>query len=469
MKANHMREELQHALPFYTLVDDCIEGEYAIKRGGEQYLKRAVGIPDSIYDSYKFRAEFLPAAEKTLNSFVALLTRRTASFDASEKMKSYIKQNGMDTSGLSLFSYTKASLQEIFKSGRVGFFVDYHNIDNNIESLADYEKSRNRAVACIYPSKSIINWKYKNGKLVLVVLKEFVKEESDDFFVDNTVEQNRVLRIDERGVCIQEIYRKDKNKRWELFDVKNMIVNNKMLTSIPFIIQNYDGSNPDTVPVPPLYDICSINIKHYGNSADYQSALHVLGSPTPILKKNKAMATYDEDGENDDDEVFTIGHGFTNVIDISESFEIVEMSGNGLQRLEYSMLQCVENMAKAGARFLQSEKNVGESFETQYLRRSGEYSMLASVAQAVSHCVTRVLEMIQVWEFNSSETIELEIHSNFNNQPDSAEMINILVNLYLNDALPYSDLYDRLQANSLVNKANTAEEAIEKIKIENGM
>lgn len=462
-KVNYTKPELMNMLPFYEIVEDCTEGQFAIKAKGEQYLTRDHGVPQKMYDSYKKRAMFLPATERTIDGFVGLLTRKNQTLNGSERFKDFIMNKGIDSSGTSIFDFTKQELVYKFMYGRVGKFVDYLQVQE-VRNRAEFENSENRPVASIYNPRSIINWKYKNGKLVLVVLEEVTSEENpDDIFKDIEIKQYRVLKINEEGFYSQDIYRKG-SEGYELYDTIDVVVNNERLTSIPFIIENYDGTHPNSVPKPPLLDLCTINISHYNNSADQEASIHIANQATFVLKMKDREVQYDDEGNEVKEKPFVLGSSYVNVIGEEEDFNVVESNGNGLDKLRTIMQDKVNDMAKIGARFLQNDKNVAETFETEYMRRAGEFSMLSSIANSSSESTRRVLEMMQYWKFGSNDDIEFKIHANFNMQSHSTEELTMMLQGVVNGKITLEDFYKALQRNELVDKTNTIEDVKEKLQ-----
>lgn len=461
----HIKSKLFDMFQNYEIVEDCVEGADKIKEKGEQYLIKDVGTRRDLYNNYKRRANFLPATERTIDGFVGLLTRKNQTFNADDRFKDFIDNNGMDASGTSIFDYTKQELIYKIMYGRVGKFVDYLEIDE-VNTLSDLENSRNRPVASIYSPRSIINWKYQYGKLSLVVLEEDVAiNDPDNIFRDITIKQYRVLRLDENGLYIQEIYRKNQEtKEYEVFSSLNVFVNNRRLSTIPFIIENYDGTHPDNIPKPPLLDLCSINISHYNNSADLEASIHIANQATMVLKLKPKDSEYDEDGEEIKPQPFVIGSSYVNVIENDEDFQIVESSGAGIERLRTIMQDKVNDMAKIGARFLQNDKNVAESFETEYIRRSGEFSMLSSIANSSSQSTQKILEMMNYWQFGGIEEVEFKIHSNFNMQAHTTEELNMMLQGVINGKVALDDLYKALKRNDLVDKTRDIEDVREMLE-----
>lgn len=467
MKADYIRPELNALINEYQIVKDCYQGEIAVKKQGKLYLKQSIGMADHLYEDIKYRAKFLPVLNRAIDGFVGLLTKKTASFTASERMMDFIDSKGVNMKKSSLYDIEKNIIEEVMTYGRVGIFTDYVVVDN-VQSKADLNKTRNRPVMSVYSSPNIINWNFDDtGILNLVVLKEYIKVDTEDMFIKKSKVQYRALVLD-GGIYKQYIFRKDEGaKELYIHDSYDVIVNNKTLDFIPFEIVNYDGSDPDTVPNPPLLDMCSINLKHYFLSADYYGALHMVSIPTPFYKKDRSEQTVpekDDNGEYIEEDTMVLGFGKMNVIGLNEDVFYLEYSGQGLERIETAMDTLVADMAKIGARFLQNDKAVGESFETEYIRRSGEYSMLASIGVTVSKAIERSLKMMQIWAFNSDDDLEFKIKTNFASNNISDAQLNTLMQLYINQALPYNDLYKALQDAELVDRLKTGEEALAQVR-----
>jgi hypothetical protein len=144
------------------------------------------------------------------------------------------------------------------------------------------ESGEVRPTIKVVPPRDCINWRVKRrgAKLILslVVFREdYISE--DDGFETKKKDQWRVLRIDPAtDTVVIEVYRnKIGTKADETYFPRDFT--GAPLTEVPFTFVGAVNNDPKSDAMP-MYDLCSINIGHYRNSADYEEAVYLLGQPT---------------------------------------------------------------------------------------------------------------------------------------------------------------------------------------------
>jgi hypothetical protein len=296
-----VRSELVRLQPAYCMIRDCIEGELAVKgilqngpealvedskgltyngMGSQSYLpnvqraKRYLPQPNpedqsqeniNRYVSYVQRAVFYNVTGRTLEGLAGQIFLRDPIFEIPEMLQSLLKD--ADGKGVALHQLAKRAVRWVLAYGRCGLHVDYPSVDRaTVKQLKDGQIS---PIVTVYEPWNVINWRTVelNGKRVLslVVLREFVEDETDQFET-KLVEQYRILRLDvNTGTHTVEVYSKDGDtlKSRGVFEPKDG--DGKPLVGIPFCFVGSEAN--DAIPDnPPLYDLATLNIAHYRNS-----------------------------------------------------------------------------------------------------------------------------------------------------------------------------------------------------------
>ena len=168
-------------------------------------------------------------------------------------------------------------------------FVDYPQTDGEVKKSDAIDAS----IIC-YDPKSIINWRVEKvgneNKFTLIVIEEeMTKIDPEDQFKTNQVKEWHVLEL------VDGVYTKS---RWEKVTgikvAEDAFVVIEDSISIP---TKGDGSTWDTIPFTfigssnndsdidqsPTYDLATLNIGHYRNSADYEESVFVVGQPMYLL------------------------------------------------------------------------------------------------------------------------------------------------------------------------------------------
>lgn len=297
----YIRPEVAKLFPQYYLIRDAIAGEVAVKAAKEKYLPK----PDKTkndeaarqrYEDYISRAVFYNVTRRTLAGLAGQVFMRDPVIKLPSQLA--VLETNVSGAGVNLKQQSKKALNYALAYSRCGLHVDYPATDEEGGvTVADIEANRVRPTINLYSPMEIINWRLvEDGaeeKLSLVVLFETYVN-SDDGFEVKTSGQFRVLRLDENGHYVQEIWREPsptnadgsavpKGKNWARHEIVTPKgPNGEPLDYIPFMFIGSDNNDasPDN---PNFYDIASLNMAHYRNSADYEESCFIVGQPTPVL------------------------------------------------------------------------------------------------------------------------------------------------------------------------------------------
>jgi len=294
-----IRPELSKLLPQYYLIRDCLSGEPTIKGARTVYLPMPNAEDQSKenkarYDSYLKRAVFYNVTRRTLNGLVGQVFMR----DPVVKVPSLLNpivENASGT-GVSLLQQSKKALSLTLAYSRAGLLVDYPEVPEGGATIADLEAGRVRPTITTYSPQEIINWRLtERGAeeiLSLVVLAESYTFADDGFEMKNAA-QFRVLKLDENGEYVMEVWSEPQPSAWDgsktpkgNFQLSKVLrprgADGLPLREIPFSFVGSENNDPQP-DNPNLYDLASINVAHYRNSADYEESCFIVGQPTPVL------------------------------------------------------------------------------------------------------------------------------------------------------------------------------------------
>lgn len=294
-----IRPELSKLLPQYYLIRDCISGEPTIKGAKSLYLPMPNAEDQSKenkarYENYLKRAVFYNVTRRTLNGLVGQVFMR----DPVVKVPSLLNpvvENASGT-GVSLSQQSKKTLSLALAYSRAGLLVDYPEVHEGGATVADLEAGRVRPTITTYSPQEIINWRLtERGAeeiLSLVVLAESYTFADDGFEMKNAA-QFRVLKLDENGEYVMEIWSEPTPTAWagdktpkgnfqRTKEIRPKGSDGLPLREIPFTFVGSENNDPQP-DNPNLYDLASINVAHYRNSADYEESCFIVGQPTPVL------------------------------------------------------------------------------------------------------------------------------------------------------------------------------------------
>lgn len=294
-----IRPELSKLLPQYYLIRDCLSGEPTIKGARTVYLPMPNAEDQSKenkarYESYVKRAVFYNVTRRTLNGLVGQVFMRDPVIKVPSLLNTVV-ENASGT-GVNLIQQSKKTLSLALGYSRAGLLVDYPETPEGGATIADLEAGRVRPTITTYSPQEIINWRLtERGAeeiLSLVVLAESYTFADDGFEMKNAA-QFRVLKLDENGECVMEVWSEPQPSSWNgdktpkgNFQLSKQIrpkdADGNPLREIPFTFVGSENNDP-APDNPNLYDLASLNVAHYRNSADYEESCFIVGQPTPVL------------------------------------------------------------------------------------------------------------------------------------------------------------------------------------------
>lgn len=449
MPVNSTHAQYGAAKPQWARCRDAIAGQDAVYAQGAIYLPKLSGGTQAHYDAYRGRALFYNATGRTLDGMTGLIFRKEIEVEIPAGLQVYA--DDIDLSGTSLLSFAETVVDNLIAVGRIGVLVDYSSVEVNPVTTAEAESVGLRSYACIYPTESIISWRVgKYSQLLEVRLKECKQVPGKDEWETAEVEQYRVLDLFENKYRVR-IFEIIKNKD-VLISTTFPLMNNKNLDYIPFLVCNTNGLGMD-VQKPPLLDLVDVNLSHYRMTADYRHGLHFTGLPTAVVTGHTM-------GENE-----TLAIGSSNAWVFSEEnakAAYLEFQGAGLSQIKDALDGDEQKMASLGARMLAADKKATETAETASIHRSGENSVLASIANSGSQLLTKVMTWLAEWA-GVAGTIKITLNTDYLPVGMSAEEITSLIQAWQSGAISKQCLFDNLKRGEVVAEDTDFDEEEEKI------
>lgn len=464
MAANvaYIRVELAALWEQYRVIRDALAGETAVKAKRELYLP----IPNSHlaakrdektlanYANYLRRANFVNFTRKTLRGLVGEVMQRDPKKELPTSAPFKAIDQNASGDGVSLDQTAKKSLQFTLAYSRGGLLVDYPTFENGA-SKEQIEEGEAYPTITVYSPMSIINWRHiqrgAKSVLSLVVIAEPFWFDDDGFEMKRGC-QFKVLRLNELGNYVMEIWRENVPTVWSGEDIpkrkdfhqKDTFIpkgkDGQPLTEIPFI---FTGSeNNDSAPDNPnMYDIASINMAHYRNSADYEEAAFITGQPT------LAISGLDEKWYK---EIMggEINFGSKGGIALPK-----EASCELLQAEEGTMLkEAMDNkerqMVALGAKLIEA-KQVQKTATEADIDNVAANSVLAATVINVSAAITWCLKQCCIFTGDNPESIDYELNKNFSIAMLSPDQQRQVIEAWNKGAISYTEMRNALRNGGL--------------------
>jgi hypothetical protein len=141
-----------------------------------------------------------------------------------------------------------------------------------------------------------------------------------------------------------------------------------------FIGSENNDANPDN---PNMYDLASLNIAHYRNSADYEEACYIVGQPTPVLTGLTEQWYKDILGG-----CVNFGSRGGIPLPVGASADLLQASENTM--IKEAMEIKERQMVALGAKLVEQKQVQRTAFETK-VEATSEGSILSSSAKNVSN------------------------------------------------------------------------------------
>lgn len=389
----YTRSEIGVLYNKWTKIEDCLVGDERVKSKRTTYLPQPNSgdtSPDNMarYEAYLNRAVYYNVTKKTLDGLIGQVFSRDPLVAIPDRMQDMIED--ADGEGVTLDQQAKKGLAFNLSKSGFGLLVDYPITDGPI-SLAQQKEGFIRPTIVQYARSDIINWDKRKvgGKRIysLLVTKEQSSERRDGFEISSE-NRWRVMELDSAGEYIVTLYEQDETTKQYLVvegPHKPLKADGTPWREIPF---EFCGplNNDSTIDEPMLYDLASLNIAHYRNSADYEDSCYMVGQPTPYF----AGLTEQWVKKVFKDKPIQLGSRAAIPLPQGGTAGLLQAKENSMPM--EAMLHKEKQMVAMGAKLLDpgSGKNtLGEAQQEE----SGESSVLSTSAKNVSIAYTKALKL----------------------------------------------------------------------------
>lgn len=433
-------------------------GQDEVQDAGEDYLPRLDGQDDVAYNKYLKSGYLYNATGRTRQAFIGMIMRKDPDVTLPAALKTI--REDIDQEGTSLEEFAKNLVEEELTVARGGILVDFPQVDTTGMSVAETERLNLRPYAVQYQAENILfsrREKIKNvSKLVHVRLYETEEVEGDEEFEVKIIERVRVLELvpttaegEETWEYRQRVFIFDEDKKQWLEDIDaahTPKMNGRPLDEIPFIFVGGDKFR-----APHILDLVNANLQHYIQTADHRAGLKWTTRP-------QAWAT--GVGEDELTDLTMGGYQLWKLKNPQGRFGMLEYSGAGLSAMEKTLEDLKTEMATLGARMIAPDKRATETAEVHSIKRQGENSALASVANNVSEALTRTMKWMARWMGVPDTNISIVLNTDFVPAEMSADdVIKWTHALHMGTILP-QDYYHALSQGEVLDPSISIEERI---------
>jgi hypothetical protein len=363
---------------------DAYDGEDAVKAAGTVHLpalSSMTGDDDPKYIAYKQRAMFYGATHRTVEGLVGMVTRKAANIEVPDAM-SHLLEDATGT-GINMESFIANVLVEVLLMGRYSVHVD-----------RPFEGGKAYLVG--NTAESTINW----SDDYIVIAENYFEPDPKDKYNQLIVLKYREFYLEE-GILKARLWEKDTTGNWNPTELAQPTKRGDAINFIPQVFISPYGISGEVVNSP-LLSMVNVNMSHYRTYADLEHGRHFTALPTPYA----TGVDMEKDENGNVITQFNLGsEGFVLFPNANTKAGFIEFTGSGLTYLENAIKEKSDLMAVLGARLLQNQKLGVESAETARINKSGDTSIVASIAGAVESGIKKALEYIRDWDGLTGEVV----------------------------------------------------------------
>ena len=449
-----VRDELVEITPKYDLIRTLLKGEQALKDAGTKYLPAPngdVNEEEERYQDYVARAVLHNVTDRTEKGLKGQVFLRNPQVELPEIME--IFKTDANGANISLTQLAKKAVGYTIAYGRAGLFTDYPSVGTEV-TREDIASGRVRPVINLYAPWDIINWRREkiDGKsvLTLVVLREIEERELDfRIYYDRVFRVLRLIRNAMNEVCVSVTIWRETLQDPGNPESKHMVEEESYflcdsegnnLDRMPF---EFIGSenNDDIIDEPPLYDIATLNVGHWRNSADFEESAFMLGQPTPYFAGLTVAWVNNFLGDK-------IVLGSRSAVPLPENASAGLLQAQPNTLASEGMERKEKQMVALGAKLIQERQTERTATEAEFDNAS-ETSVLSTISKNNSSAFTNALKWAANFIGEDSDSIVFELNSNFDLSTMTAEEIRITIESWIGGAILTDEMREALKRSGL--------------------
>ena len=426
----------------FRFIRDCLDGEDAIKDGGQTYVPKPDGMSTQNYTHYLDRACFYGAPAMTLQALTGLALRKDPVIKLPARLEPMRLNATNENAPLSIM--IEEMTTEVMSMGRFGILLDFPTTGATVNTTPQFSTYRAENIEDFTTA-------YVDGKKVLthVILSSDEQEDGSDvhyeLILEDTIYKFRRFIID------------DTKDRVDVGEEIIPTVKGKALNFIPFIMVSHKGLRPEDV-TPPFLTLCKVALSHFKNSADREHSIYLTAAPTPWIAGSIAA----------DKVPSQIGAGSLWILPENTQVGLMEFTGAGVAAMKELMLEKIDTMATLGARMLSATMNRNETIDTATQRTRSELALLHGTVVSVETAINRLLRVAADWVGASPDDVSVAMSRDFIETAMDPKMIDQQFKLWMGGAISRATLYENLQKGEIARADRSLENETDLIEEEGG-
>lgn len=457
---DYTRSELTAIMPIYQIIQDALAGEETVKKQAEKYLPIPgfckQGVNDPRYIAYLTRAVYYNVILPTQEALVGQIFLRPPLVKLPPLLAKM--EENINGEGLTLPLLVRKAANHVLPYGRGGFLTDFPTVDRDL-SITEVESGDYSPFITFYEPWAINNWLVQKvgnkKKLTFLVLTEIYEHQEGETFAVTLKKAHRVYRLKD-DICTVQLFKERKAVSLEMILKDNK---GNPLTEIPFEFLGSENNDPE-IDYPPFYNLATLNIAHYRNSADYEESVFLVGQPTPVYTglTEDWVENYFKDG---------VPFGSRASVPLPEGADGKLLQAEPNSMAFEAMCHKEDQMRAIGAKILNSKNTVERKQSEIEIEASSQKSVLTTIKDNLQHALVASLKRACLFTGANPDEIKVELNDNFDLTSMTAEELRYLTELYVGNGISFGEFRDNLRRSGIAKLSD--DEAVTAIKGDQAM
>lgn len=477
----------------WIIVDDCYEGQSAIKKKGTEYLPPTQAmIEDGMtsssqlgyknYQGYLMRAVFPNEVRDSVEAVVGLMHRKGPKTIELPKVLDPMRERAT-VDGEDLATLMRRTNEQQWAKGRLGLLLEVPTGKGPADSLPFFT---------VYEARTIINWAVSSSnqgvkKLELVVLDETGPKQKPDLEWEDAERyrvlatighlrrlgvwtENSLVSSGARGVTDATYVvavADSKSRALASLEWTAPHIAGKPLDEIPFTFVNTLDTNPSPAK-PPLLGLAEKCLTIYRGEADYRQHLFLQGQDTLVVIGGEEEVQDGPVTHAPGTKPQRLGTGAKIELPggVQADAKFIGVNGQGLSEQRTALENDYKDAKAMGMRLLSAgDDQTVESGEALKVRVAARTASAVGVAKASAAALTQLLRLAARWMGTDESQVKLEPNIDFaNNQMTGKELLDLQSAKNLGAPISDETIHDIMVARELTGR--TYEEEIALIEAE---
>jgi len=456
-------------------IRDSLHGTDAIKHRTTKYLPLPnptyINEGNPRYKDYLKRAYYVNMPARTVRALTGLVMRKDPVMKIEPRLE-YLLEDA-DGDGNSIEQMMTLALDEAESTGNFGLLMMAKPTDEN---TSRQNQDQYLPKLRLYKEEQIINWRVKNGRLVMVVLLEIEQiADPEDMFTTIYKPNYRVYYFNDAGQVVEDLYISDNNVAVQSFfadDVYNgeivigadsswtvQSTTYKEMREIPFDFCGSIDTKPGFDPSP-IENVVDFSLKMYIVAADEMMNVHLSSGGILTVQSNMSLEQWKEmNGGTDIDTSWGACH-------VGDSGSMSYVQAAESQMISSTMERLIELAIAQGAQIITPSLNDKTATEAR-IDQGTNISQLGQITRNVSEVFEKAVNRASA-VIGGSQDNTVKLNQEFFFEKMTAQEMQAWATMVMQGMATKTDMVNDMKKGGRIAESRTADKVVAEINESGG-